>query len=287
LTPSDTPQPTVEPTPAPGTVRVDEKGISQVWVPAGCFMMGSDPAVDPDAQSNEQPQHEVCLTEGYWIDQYEVTNAAYQAFMEDGGYENPEWWSEAGWQWKEEYNISSPGCLENENYNASQQHVVCVSWYEAEAYARWRGGRLPTEAQWEYAARGTDGRIYPWGNEFDGTRLNFCDKNCPNDWSDESYDDGYVYTAPVGSYEAGKSWVGAYDMAGNVWEWVADWYSEDYYAGSPRENPAGPESSKTRVLRGGLWYNIQFNARAASRFNFYPSPRDDLGGFRVCGSALY
>ena len=98
-----------------------------------------------------------------------------------------------------------------------------VSWYEAEAYANWRGGRLPTEAEWEYAARGPNSLIYPWGNEFDGTKLNFCDTECTYDWRDASVDDGYEKTAPVGSYESGKSWVVAYDLAGNIWEWVADW----------------------------------------------------------------
>ncbi|MBZ0306100.1 MAG: formylglycine-generating enzyme family protein, partial [Anaerolineae bacterium] len=284
---TDTPTATLTPTLTPATVRVYEKGISQVWVPAGCFMMGSDPAVDPDAQSDEQPQHEVCLTEGYWIDQYEVTNAAYQVFMEDGGYENPDWWSEAGWQWKEENNISSPLCFENENLNAPQQPVVCVTWYEAEAYAHWREGSLPTEAQWAYAARGTDGRIYPWGNEWDGTRLNFCDKNCGYDYRDESYDDGYVYTEPVGSYEAGKSWVGAYDLAGNVWEWAADRYSADYYAGSPRENPAGPESGNTRVIRGGSWYANQDDSRVSARDDFNPLYRYNFVGFRVVSAPLY
>ena len=157
----------------------------------------------------------------------------------------------------------------------------CITWYEAEAYARWRGGALPTEAEWEYAARGVDGWLYPWGDTFDGTRLNYCDVSCPNAWRDETFDDGYTRTAPVGSYPNGTSWVGAYNMAGNVWEWTADWYDAGYHQSGDNIDPAAPAFGIEKVLRGGAWNMPAIFARTAYRDGVLPGSWSSIIGFRV------
>ncbi len=215
-----------------------------VYVPAGQFIMGS---ADGEGDGDEHPQHVVYL-DAYWIGQTEVTNAQYQQCVAGGA-------------------CDPAGCMNDDDLDKPDQPVVCVSWVDAKAFCEWAGLQLPTEAQWEKAARGTDGRIYPWGNE---------EPNCTKAqyWGC----DGKTIT--VGSKPAGASPYGALDMAGNVWEWVADWYSEDYYANSPDRNPAGPESGDWRVLRGGSWNYYPVNVRAASRNGLLPGNRNDYVGFR-------
>jgi len=242
-----------------------------VYVPAGEFLMGSTDA-DIDAilarcsdckrewYTDEQPQHTVYL-DAFWIDRTEVTNAQFRKCVEAGACQAP-----TTCDWGEPtYNDGSKA-----DYPA-----VCVSWNQAQAYCRWAGVRLPTEAEWEKAARGTDGRTYPWGNQApDCNRANYWGK-----------DGGCVgRTTAVGSFPTGASPYGALDMAGNVWEWVSDWYDGDYYSRSPARNPTGPDSGQARVLRGGSWDFIWLYSRAALRVNFIPAYRVNGVGFR-CGAA--
>jgi formylglycine-generating enzyme required for sulfatase activity len=221
--------------------------MEMVCVPAGEFLMGSTDD-DPYAEDDEKPQHAVYL-DAFWIDKYEVTNAQYRACVKAGACEEPR-------------------PCDIDDYNAPEQPVVCVSWDDAQDYAAWAGGRLPTEAEWEKAARGTDGRIYPWGNS-------------PPDCNKANYGDCAGKTLPVGSHPDGASPYGALDMAGNVWEWVADWYDPDYYSQSPGRSPQGPESGDFRVLRGGAFRNDLRGVRCAVRFGLYPNFWNDGGGGRV------
>lgn len=268
---------TATPTPLPtaGQVRVDSRGIEQVWVPAGSFLMGTDDASIARLKElkpppfvvgefpNEQPQHKVQITQGYWIDKYEVTNKAFDAFVADEGYQKQILWSTEGWEWLSRQHIDQLPryCLGNKPENP----VACITWYEAEAYSTWRGGRLPSEAEWEYAARGPESFIYPWGNEFDSSRANVTDS---------------TGLKPVGSYPTGASWVGAQDMAGNVMEWVQDWLAP--YSPETAENPMGPASGRVKVEKGGWWGSNLFVARSAYRhFEDPPDYGDVHIGFRV------
>jgi formylglycine-generating enzyme required for sulfatase activity len=230
--------------------------------------MGSDPGTDPNAQPDEQPQHHVCLTNGFWLDEFDVTNAAFDAFVQAGGYNDDSLWSADGLNWKQTNNINGPETDCGQYSSRPNQPRICVNYYEAEAYAKWRGGMLPTEAEHEYAARGTDARIYPWGNNFQPGRVNTSD-------------------APIGkpsnvdAYPAGRSWVGAYDMSGNVWNWVRDWYDANYYAVSPQNDPLGATTSQFRALRGGSWLESFIYTRAAVRHPHAPVRRGTNIGFRV------
>ncbi len=279
------------PAPITGTTRVRESdGAVMVYVPAGEFTMGSADS-DSQAYDNEKPQHRVMVA-GFWIDRTEVTNAQYRKFVDAGGYTNQAYWTEAGWAWKGQNNATQPNCWGDGNFNQAQQPVVCVSWYEAYAYARWVGGRLPTEAEWEKAARGTDGRIYPWGNTWDGTRVNFCDRNCTYDWKDAGVNDGYATTAPVGSYANGVSPYGALDLAGNVWEWTSSAWGKNFdkpdfaYPYTPNDGREDQSSTDVRVLRGGSWYDGARDVRSAIRFSVVPGYRGINIGFRVASPGL-
>ena len=240
-----------------------------VYVPAGPFGMGSG-WNDPSAEVDEWPQHEVYL-DAFWIDRTEVTNAQYKQCLEEGGCSLPfvpEWYERIAITF-----VDYP--------------VTYVNWYQADAYCRWAGKRLPTEAEWEKAARGTDEHVYPWGNEFDGTKLNYCDVNCELEHRDVRYDDGYVGVAPVGSYPAGASPYGALDMAGNVWEVVADWWGKDYYDRSPQANPQGPDSGTMRVSRGGGHNSVRELVRSTNRGKGdLDSSGGDVSGFRCAAPAF-
>jgi formylglycine-generating enzyme required for sulfatase activity len=222
-------------------------GAVMVYVPAGEFLMGSSDD-DPDAAPDEKPQHTVYL-DAFWIDKTEVTNAQYRKCVEAGACEEPR-------------------CWDDDRYSAPDQPVVCVTREAAQAYAVWAGGRLPTEAQWEKAARGTDGRIYPWGDSaLDCTKAN-CGRCAEG-------------PLPVGSHPDGASPYGVLDMAGNVWEWVADWYAEDYYSRSPDRNPQGPDTGDHLVWRGGSFGSKERDVRCAVRSGDGPCYRYWSLGLRV------
>jgi formylglycine-generating enzyme required for sulfatase activity len=272
------------PTPTPGVGSTMVRGKDNalmVYVPAGQFQMGSAEN-DPDAFDNEKPQHTVYL-DAFWIDQTEVTNAQFAAFLNEQGNQTQ---GRTTWlQLESEYCLIEQVSGEYRPKSGYDDHpVVVVSWYGADAYCAWVGARLPTEAEWEYAARGPDGYIYPWGDTFDGERLSFCDANCTYDWKNTDYDDGYAKTAPVGSFEAGASWCGALDMAGNVWEWVSDWY-DNHYPSAPQTNPTGPATGGSKVLRGGSWSYVSNIVRSASRNGNRPSDGYGNMGFRCVGAS--
>jgi formylglycine-generating enzyme required for sulfatase activity len=239
-----------------------------------------------DEHSDEQLVHTVYL-DAFYIDKYEVTNAQFAAFVSATDYETDAEQTGCGliydgddWNCIQGVDWQHPFGPDTSVAGRDEHPVVQVSWNDAEAYCEWAGARLPTEAEWEKAARGTDGRTYPWGNAFDGSRVNFCDRNCEYDWKDTGADDGYARTAPVGSYPAGASPYRALDMAGNVYDWVADWYDTGYYANSPESNPRGPASGDYRVIRGSSWYDDAVYVRAAYRYRDYPDATDHSVGIR-------
>lgn len=250
--PTSTPAPTVVPTLGVSSTMTADDGMTLAYVPGGEFMMGSE------ADEDEQPLHSVTLSP-YWIDQTEVTNAMYLKCVDAGACQPP-------------ISVASHA-RDNYFYNPdfSNYPVVFVSWVYANDYCTWAGRRLPTEAEWELAARGTDAQTYPWGEQApDPSLLNL-----------ETRD-----TTEVGRYSAGASPYGVLDMAGNVWEWVADWYGPAYYADSPAKDPKGPESpidptfGELRVLRGGSWDRLDGSVRSADRNQNGLRFTNDRIGFR-------
>lgn len=260
------------PTPTSGfpTQRAQD-GAVMILIPAGEFPMGSSPS-DPATQNDQIPIHTVFL-DAFWIDREEVTNGQFRKFVAETGYKTeaeklgwgwvvyPDWVKRNGASW---HSPEGPGA----NVDARLDHpVVQVSWNDARAYCNWAGKRLPTEAEWEKAARGSDGRLYPWGNTFDSRRAN-------------TNNGGNGTTLPVGSYPSGVSPYGVLDMAGNVWEWVNDFYGEHYYRDSPSKNPQGPEQGQNHVLRGGAWIDNEVLARAPYRLQLEPFYSGIAVGFR-------
>ena len=244
----------------------DKTIINMALIPAGEFLMGSN-----EADVDRSPAHFVYL-KGYFIDLYEVTNRQYEGFILNGGYQTEALWSKTGWEFIQRNGIDRPLGLEQNRYNGPSQPVVGVSWYEADAYARWANKRLPTEAEWEKAARGTDSRKYPWGNEMDFSHIGYS-------MADSSR------TLPVGSFPSGVSPYGLHDCAGNVSEWVADRYDQTYYSRSPRKNPIGPKTGDFRVLRGGAWGGLRFQMQCAYRASYPPDYRGFRVGFRCAREA--
>ncbi len=227
-----------------------------VLIPAGEFQMGS---ADADPKDYEHPLHTV-YTDAFYIDVYEVTNAEYKAFVEV----NPEWWKENIYQGYSEGYLTH--WRDNTYPEGIGNHpVIFVSWYAAMAYSKWVGKRLPTEAEWEKAARGgLEGHKYPWGDtEPNGTQCNFADKNTNFKWSNMDADDGYKWTAPVGSYPANG--YGLYDMAGNVWEWCLDAFDYQTNYTALRRNPIGGHDSITDLVEN---YMDAWTERAMQRGTF-------------------
>jgi formylglycine-generating enzyme required for sulfatase activity len=264
----------VQPTQAAS--RVSEKDqMEQVFVEEGEFFMGTD---DTDAKLTveggraypEIPIHTVYLP-GYWMDKYEVTNQQYALCVDAGVCKRPNYVR----SYTREHYFDNP---EFSNYP-----VLYVDWFMAREYCAWAGRRLPTEAEWEKAARGNDKRRYPWGNEpVDGTRANFCDVNCPKVHANENYDDGFPETAPVGSFPAGASPYGIMDMAGNVWEWTSTMQRPyPYDAADGREEF---DVSNERIWRGGPWSNGVWWIRASIRYRSVPSYWYGNLGFRCAAS---
>lgn len=229
-----------------GGVEASTLEMPMVLVPAGKFTRGSNLADD------EKPIRKIYLN-AFYMDKYEVTVGQYAKYLEVTDMEEPPDWD----------TMNQP--------QHQTRPVVNVSWEDAVNYCKWAGKRLPTEAEWEKAARGEDGGIYPWGNEAP-TRL--LANYGRSDWND------HMALAPVGSFEAGKSPYGIYDLAGNAWEWVFDWYEHDFYAKSPGKNPIGPAKGEEKVVRGGSWLYVSEFLRSAHRFNAQPSNRHFGYGFR-------
>jgi formylglycine-generating enzyme required for sulfatase activity len=276
-------------------LRSKDQGF-MVYVPSGEFEMGTQDdeitytltlcttynqdCAYVNTSELSRPTHIVSLN-GYWIDQREITNSQYADFLNDQGNQ-----IEGGAAWLSVDNRYSLIELVNNTYQPkdgfAEHPVIEVTWHGANAYCEWAGARLPTEAEWEFAARGPESLIFPWGNKFDLTLLNFCDTNCEKFWKTEDYDtgysDGYSMTAPVGSYPGGASWCGALDMSGNVWEWVADWMGP--YAIFRQVNPTGPETGTIKVIKGGAWCNDPTVMRPSSRWNYAPMGSGFNIGFR-------
>lgn len=225
---------------------------AMVLIKAGEFLMGSI-----EGDSDEQPVHKLWLDD-YYIDRYEVTVKNFQEFSAETGYPMPE----------------------QPVWNGEDHPVVNVTWKDAEAYSLWAGKRLPTEAEWEKAARGgLPKKIFPWGNRSaTGRDANFADSQTNLSWREGSVDDGYRYSAPVGRYN--PNGYGLYDMAGNVWEWCSDWYNPNYFRQSSKKNPKGLASGYKNVVRGGSWLYPSYNMRCSSRNGLEPYYRGESGGFR-------
>lgn len=215
-------------------------------IPAGTFVMGSN-------EGDQQPRHRVFI-KAFYLDTYEVTNREYMAFVKETGHPKPPFYKDG-------------------DFNNPDQPVVGVTYYDAMTYAHWTGKRLPTEAEWEYAARGgLDNKKFPWGDEISAQHCNYV----PSGGKEA---DGFEYTAPVGKFPPNA--FGLYDMSGNAWEWCQDFYNIAYYGISPDSNPTGPDSGYTRVVRGGSYLSINPKYLTCTfRLELKPFVQDRYYGFR-------
>jgi len=234
-----------------------ETRANMIMVPAGCFDMGD---AFGEGYPNELPVHNVCITSDFYMDVHEVTNAEYAACVDDAVCTLP----------------GDTGSATRHPYYGDTTYddfpVIEVDWSQATAYCIWAGKRLPTEAEWGYAARGgLSGNRYPWGDTLSGTDTNYWDSGDP--WDND--------TTPVENYAANG--YGLYDMAGNVFEWTGDWYSETYYASSPPNDPPGPATGTARVLRGGSWNFATVALRVSYRDHMAPTFDYNNLGFRCAG----
>ncbi len=227
-----------------------QKSAEMVALKGGCFKMGS-----AEGMPAEQPAHEVCLSP-FKIDKFEVTQAEFQSVM---GLDNPS------------------------HYSGADLPVDSATWFEADRYCKKLGKRLPTEAEWEFAARGGTTTTFYWGNTVKGKEANFCDKNCLLNTRIESVDDGYAGTAPPGKFSSNP--FGLHDMAGNLAEWANDWMDENYYRQSPKNNPPGSHPTAAKVVRGGSWESTAGFLRSSNRAAYWPKMRNNAIGFRCVSSS--
>jgi formylglycine-generating enzyme len=266
--------------PAPGTVLKSPKdGLNYVWIPAGTLMLGCSPG-DSQCAAAERPSHQVTITKGFWLGQTEVTVAAYKRFVAATGKQMP----------TEPNNSGAPL---NAGWSNEAMPMVNVTWYEAQAYCGWAGGSLPTEAEWEYAARaGSTGARYgsldeiAWYADNSGSQRLDSAK-----LGNEERADYLKRLIENGNdmHDAGlkrPNGFGLYDMLGNVSEWVNDWYDENYYQNSPSQDPSGPAREQERVMRGGSWNDFPWVVRVSSRSGIFPAYLNNNLGFRCGGKAL-
>ncbi len=250
-------------------VNAEDENIEMILIPAGTFSMGSNARA-----ADERPKHKVHLS-AYYISKYEVTNAEYYEFWYSLQKEMDENSQDQIQHTPESFSrLPHIGSWPERASKFPDHPIVGVSWHDAKAYAEWKGMRLPTEAEWEKAARGYTDRLWPWGNSM-----------LPNANTSEKNDGYENRIAPVGSYPKGKSYYGVMDMAGNVWEWTSDWYSDIYYLHSPKQNPKGPEVGSWRVLRGGSWIDKLTRCSTTFRFYLYPTLKTSFVGFRLVKTA--
>lgn len=250
--PAEEPTPVEAEEPVPEVTATPEEPTSRhtdlVYIPPACYEMGGS-----DGDFDERPRHEVCIS-GFFIDRIEVSNAAYQVCVEAGE-------CRPGDRYPRRPTLAEPS-----------HPVVGVSWVDSDRYCRWAGMRLPTDAEWELAAGGTDGRRYPWGNE-----PHTCERAVYAHCAPHS-------TVPVDSYPEGASPYGVLHMAGNAWEWVWDWWSSGYYRRSPRQDPTGPEVGRMRSIRGGCWNRSYVHLRVEDRDSGVVGLRNNHVGFRCACS---